>query len=207
MAHILVANPKGGSGKTTLSTNLAGYYATQGKHVTLADLDRQQSALQWLERRPAKLPRIHGLDARRKDLPGKSDILIVDSPAGVHGDKLSEIVKQADCVIIPIQPSAFDIGATRDFLQVLEEEKAVRKHKTFVAVVGMRVDTRTRSSAVLLDFLQETGLPMPTCLRSAQVYALAAEQGTSLFDMPKSRVVTDLPQWQPLLEWINHIPD
>ncbi len=207
MTHILVANPKGGSGKTTLSTNLAGYYATQGKHVTLADLDRQQSSLQWLQRRPEKLPRIHGLDARRKDTPSKSDILIVDSPAGVHGDKLSEIVKQADCVIIPIQPSAFDIGATRDFLQVLEEEKAIRKHKTFVAVVGMRVDTRTRSSAILLDFLKETGLPMPTCLRSAQVYALAAEQGSSLFDMPKSKVVTDLPQWQPLLEWISHIPD
>jgi chromosome partitioning protein len=139
-------------------------------------------------------------------VPEKGDVLIVDSPAGVHGEKLSEIVKQADCVIIPIQPSAFDIGATRDFLEVLEEEKAIRKHKTFVAVVGMRVDTRTRSSGVLLDFLQKTGLPMPTCLRSAQVYALAAEQGTSLFDMPRSRVATDLPQWEPLLEWISNIP-
>lgn len=205
--HILIANPKGGSGKTTLSTNLAGYYATQGKHVTLADLDRQQSSLQWLQRRPEKLPLIHGHDARRKALPGKANTLIVDSPAGVHGEKLSEIVKQADCVIIPIQPSAFDIGATRDFLAVLEEEKAVRKHKTFVAVVGMRVDTRTRSSNLLLNFLQDTGLPMPTCLRSAQAYALAAEQGTSLFDMPKSRVTTDLPQWAPLLDWIMAIPD
>lgn len=205
--HILIANPKGGSGKTTLSTNLAGYYAAQGRHVTLADLDRQQSSLQWLQRRPEKLPIIHGHDARRKALPSKFGTLIVDSPAGVHGEKLSAIVKQADCVIIPIQPSAFDIGATRDFLAVLEEEKAIRKHKTFVAVVGMRVDTRTRSSTLLLNFLQETGLPMPTCLRNAQVYALAAEQGTSLFDMPKSKVTNDLPQWHPLLDWINTIPD
>lgn len=206
MRHILVANPKGGSGKTTLATNLAGFFAVQGRGVTLADLDRQQSSLQWLERRPDKFPLIHGVDARRKGVPEKADVLIVDSPAGVHGERLSEIVKHADCVIIPIQPSAFDIGATRDFLEVLEEEKAIRKHKTFVAVVGMRVDTRTRSSGVLLDFLQKTGLPMPTCLRSAQVYALAAEQGTSLFDMPRSRVASDLPQWEPLLEWISKIP-
>lgn len=205
MKHILVANPKGGSGKSTLATNLAGYYAAQGKHVTLADMDRQQSSLQWLERRPDQLPRIHALDARRNPLPDMTDYLVVDSPAGIHGEKLSEIVKQADCVIIPIQPSAFDIGATRDFLAVLEEEKAIRKQKTFVAVVGTRVDTRTRSSAVLLNFLQDTQLPMPTCLRNAQVYVLAAEQGSSLFDLPKSRTAVDLPQWQPLISWIQHL--
>jgi chromosome partitioning protein len=207
MKHILVANPKGGSGKSTLATNLAGYYAAKGKHVTLADLDRQQSSMQWLQRRSQKLPLIHALDARRKALPDndETDYLIVDSPAGIHGEKLSDIVKQADCVIIPIQPSAFDIGATKGFLAVLEEEKAIRKQKTFVAVVGMRVDTRTRSSAVLLDFLQETQLPMPTCLRNAQVYVLAAEQGSSIFDLPKSRTIIDLPQWQPLISWIQHL--
>jgi chromosome partitioning protein len=205
MRHILVANPKGGSGKSTLATNLAGYYAAQGKHVTLADLDRQQSSIQWLQRRSEKLPLIHGLDARHKELPDKTDFLIVDSPAGIHGEKLSDIVKQADCVIIPIQPSAFDIGATRDFLAVLEEEKAIRKQKTFVAVVGMRVDTRTRSSGVLLNFLQDTQLPMPTCLRNAQIYAVAAEQGSSIFDLPKSKVAIDLPQWAPLTAWIKRL--
>jgi chromosome partitioning protein len=205
MKHILIANSKGGSGKSTLATNLAGYYAAQGKHVTLADLDRQQSSIQWLERRSEKLPLIHALDARREALPDKTDYLIVDSPAGIHGEKLSDIVKLADCVIIPIQPSAFDIGATRDFLSVLEEEKAIRKQKTFVAVVGMRVDTRTRSSAVLLDFLQDTELPMPTCLRNAQVYVMAAAQGSSIFDLPKSRTALDLPQWQPLISWIQHL--
>ncbi len=205
MKHILVANPKGGSGKSTLSTNLAGYYAAQGKHVTLADLDRQQSSIQWLQRRSEKLPLIHGLDARHHELPEKTDFLIMDSPAGIHGEKLSDIVKQADCVIIPIQPSAFDIGATRDFLAVLEEEKAIRKQKTFVAVVGMRVDTRTRSSGVLLNFLQDTQLPMPTYLRNAQIYAVAAEQGSSIFDLPKSKVSLDLPQWAPLTAWIKRL--
>ncbi|HEY7987428.1 MAG TPA: ParA family protein [Methylophilaceae bacterium] len=205
MKHILVANPKGGSGKSTLATNLAGYYAAQGKHVTLADLDRQQSSIQWLQRRSEKLPLIHGVDARHNELPDKTDFLIVDSPAGIHGEKLSDIVKRADCVIIPIQPSAFDIGATRDFLAVLEEEKAVRKQKTFVAVVGMRVDTRTRSSGVLLNFLQDTQLPMPTYLRNAQIYAVAAEQGSSIFDLPKSKVTVDLPQWAPLTAWIKRL--
>jgi chromosome partitioning protein len=203
MKYILVANPKGGSGKSTLATNLAGYYAAQGKRVTLADLDRQQSSLQWLERRSKNLPMIHALDARRKKLPDDTDYLIVDSPAGMHGEKLSDMVKQADCVIIPIQPSAFDIGATRGFLEVLEEEKVIRKQKTFVAVVGMRMDSRTRSSSALLNFLQDTQLPMPTCLRSAQIYAQSAESGSSLFDMPKSKVSVDLQQWAALIAWIQ----
>jgi chromosome partitioning protein len=203
MKHVLVINPKGGSGKTTIATNLAGYFAVQGEKVTLADLDRQQSSLQWLKRRAKNLPSIRALDARRQDLEEKPDWLVTDSPAGLRSEKLSDAIKQADWVIVPIQPSVFDIGATRDFLDVLEEEKAVRKQKTFVSVVGMRMDSRTRASSSLLEFLQETGLAMPACLRNAQAYVTAAEQGMSLFDMRPSRVAVDLQQWEPLLAWLN----
>ncbi len=202
MKHILIANPKGGSGKTTLATNLAGYFATRGRRVVLSDFDRQQSALEWLQRRPYKLPLIHGHDARRKPHEIKPEWQVTDSPAGLRDEKLSDAVKAADCVIVPVQPSAFDIGATRDFLQLLAEEKAVRKQKTFVAMVGMRVDSRTRSAAGLADFMKQAGFPVLTCLRNAQVYALAAEQGASLFDIRPSQVTTDLQQWAPLLHWI-----
>lgn len=204
MRTVLIANPKGGSGKTTLATNLAGYFATRGRRVVLSDLDRQQSSLAWLRRRPARLPLIQGVNGRREsDADPGAEWTIIDSPAGLHGEKLSEAVKRADWIIVPMQPSAFDIDATADFLSVLREEKVVRKERAFVAVVGMRVDIRTRASATLNRFLLETGFPIPTSLRDAQVYALAAEQGASLFDIRPSLVARDLQQWAPLLRWLT----
>jgi len=203
MGSILIANPKGGSGKTTLATNLAGYFATRGRRVVLADMDRQQSAAQWLQRRPYKLPLIHTYE--RKTQVFEPEWLITDSPAGLREEKLSDSVKRADCVIVPVQPSAFDIGATRAFLEVLAEEKAVRKQKTFVAMVGMRVDSRTRSAAGLAEFMKQAGFPVLTFLRDAQIYALAAEQGASLFDIRPSQVTRDLQQWAPLLHWIMKV--
>lgn len=207
MRTILIANSKGGSGKTTLATNLAGYFATRGRRVLLADLDRQQSALEWLKRRPYKLPLIRGIDGRKEEFddPGV-EWTIVDSPAGMHGDKLSEVVKRADWILVPMQPSAFDIGATRDFLEVLREEKTVRKERASVAMIGMRVNPRTHSAAALSEFLKTTGFALPATLRDAQVYALAAEQGASLFDIRPSLVARDLQQWAPLLHWLTAAP-
>lgn len=207
MKKILIANPKGGSGKTTLATNLAGYFSTLGGHVILSDMDRQQSSTQWIERRPADMPLIHSHNPRSKNLDLGSDWLIIDSPAGLREEKLSDAVKLADCVIVPIQPSAFDIGATRDFLDILVEEKAIRKQKTFVALVGMRVNTRTLSAAAHADFMKQTGFPVLTYLRNAQVYVTAAGQGISLFDMRPSLVVQDLQQWAPLLDWVVEATD
>ena len=205
MVNILVANPKGGSGKTTLATNLAGYFAKTGESVTLRDLDRQQSATRWLERRSAKLPKIHSQPLKSKSHDLKSDWLITDSPAGLREEKLSDAVKEADCVIVPIQPSAFDIGATNSFLKILIEEKAIRKNKTFVALVGMRVNSRTLSAISLAKFMAESDFEVLTYLRNAQAYVSAAEQGLSIFDMHKSMVESHLEQWDPLLDWAKGI--
>lgn len=202
MKSILVANPKGGSGKTTLATNLASYFAALGHQVILSDLDRQQSSAQWVQRRPLELPLIHTHTQRGKALAFKPDWMISDSPAGLRDDKLSAAVKDADCVIVPVQPSAFDIGATRDFLEVLIEEKAIRKNKTFVALVGMRVNSRTNSAVNLAEFMDQAGFPVLTYLRNAQAYVTAAEQGLGIFDMRPSMVEQDLQQWEPLLQWV-----
>lgn len=202
MKNILVANPKGGSGKTTLATNLAGYFASVGQQVILSDLDRQQSSTNWLQRRPASFPAIEIYNGKSK-CSHLADWIISDSPGGFRDEKLSDAVKQADCVIVPIQPSAFDIGATQDFLELLIEEKAVRKQKTFVALVGMRVNSRTHSAAKLMEFMDQTNFPVLTALRNAQVYVTAAEQGLSLFDMRPSLVTQDLEQWAPLLDWVK----
>lgn len=203
MKTILVANPKGGSGKTTLSTNLAAYFAKSGKHVVLSDMDRQKSATHWLDQRPATAPFIHGIDGRGKHADSLSaDWTVIDSPAGLHGDKLSEAVKKVDMVIVPMQPSSFDIRATEQFLEILREEKAIRKERTFVAMVGMRIDSRTRTAQNLQQFLAQAGFPVTTYLRDGQIYMQAAEQGLSIFDMRPSLVKKDIQQWAPLLNWL-----
>jgi chromosome partitioning protein len=205
MKNILIANSKGGCGKTTLATNLAGYFAAMGSKVVLEDLDRQRSSSNWLQRRPSLLPTIYSYTEYDKHHIDKPEWIITDSPAGFRDEKLSEAIKKADCVIVPIQPSAFDIVASSDFLEVLDREKAVRKHKTFVALVGMRVNIRSNATASLNEFMQYTGLPILTNLRNSQVYATGAELGVSIFDLRPSSAAQDIEQWQPLLEWVREM--
>ena len=205
MKNILVANTKGGCGKTTLATNLAGYFASIGKHVVLEDLDRQRSSNQWLQRRPQVLPPIYAYSDYEKKHIAKPDWIITDSPAEFRDEKLSDAIKKSDCILVPIQPSAFDILATSNFLEILNQEKSIRKHKTFVALVGMRVNQRTNATASLSEFMQNTGLPVLTNLRNSQVYATGAELGVSIFDLRPSFVVQDIEQWQPLFRWVKEM--
>lgn len=201
MKNVLIANPKGGSGKSTLATNLSGYFAMQGKHVMLEDLDRQQSSAKWLTRRPNDKPPIFASNKKSENI----DWLITDSPAGLRDEKLADAVKAADCVIVPVQPSAFDIGATTDFLEALAAEKSIRKNKTFVALVGMRVNMRTNSAVKLARFMKESNLPVLAYLRNTQIYVTAAEQGLSIFDMRPSLVEQEIVQWKRLLQWLAKV--
>ena len=204
MKSFLIANPKGGSGKSTLATNLAGALARQGHQVMLGDIDRQQSARAWLGLRPPSLPQIRswefapGQPARP---PRETTHVVLDTPAGLHGKKLAQVLKLVQRVIVPLQPSLFDILATRDFLDELMTEKAVRKHEAFIAVVAMRVDPRTRAALQLERFLDSLGLQVLTHLRDTQVYVQAAAHGLSIFDLAASRAEQDWAQWQPLLAW------
>ncbi len=203
ISTLLVANPKGGSGKTTLATNIASHLANRNERVVLWDLDRQRSALRWLDLRPEELPRIIPFGSREEEKLAGVNWLILDSPAGLHGKSLTRLLKLANKVLVPVQPSLFDLDATRDFMRTLSEAKAVRKQNTFVGMVGMRVDPRTRASSHLEAFLGEFDLPVLTCLRNTQVYVNAAFEGSSIFDLPANLVRRDLEQWEPLLEWIK----
>lgn len=208
MKKILIANPKGGSGKTTLATNLAGYFASKGRQVHLLDLDQQQSSKGWLQRRPPTLPkinRVRSVNALKKKK--NVEIVIIDSPAGIRGDKLSDAVKDADWVIVPMQTSTYDINATQVFMNILKAEKAVRKERTFVAMLGMRVDMRTKAAANLAQYLAENGFPVVGNLRNAQIYAHTEEQGISIFDIPLYQAKKDIEQWAPLLKWMKQLAD
>ena len=204
MRTVLVVNPKGGCGKTTVATNLSAGLAAQGGKVLLLDLDRQQSSRTWLSMRPAHLPRIVSLDRDADPREhGKADWLVIDSPAGIHGKSLSHALKLADKVVVPVQPSLFDMAATAEFLQVLSSEKAVRRHKEFVGIIGARVDQRTRAAATLEAFLGQFDLPILTFLRDSQVYPNAAFNGLSIFDLPPSAAERDHEQWQAVLAWVG----
>ncbi len=204
MESFLIANPKGGSGKSTLATNLAGWLARQGHRVMLGDTDRQQSSREWLRLRPPTLPRIDSWDIQADSParpPAGTTHVVLDTPAGLHGKRLAQLLKIARRVIVPLQPSLFDILATRHFLDGLLEEKAVRRQQTFIAVVAMRVDARTRAALELERFLAALQLPVLAHLRDTQNYVQAAAHGMTVFDLPAHRAEKDWQQWQPLTQW------
>ena len=204
MPVIVVANPKGGVGKTTLSTNIAGYFASRGHAVMLGDLDRQQSARTWLGLRPATAPRIETWEIAHDEVvrpPRGTTHVVLDTPAGLHGKRMDEVMRIADKVIVPLQPSIFDIFATRHFLDELAQLRKVT-HKQ-VGIVGMRVDPRTIAADKLHEFVDGLGLPVLGYLRHTQNYIHLAARGLTLFDVAPGRVERDLEQWQSICRWLD----
>ena len=204
MPIVVVANPKGGVGKSTLSTNIAGYYASRGHAVMLGDVDRQQSSRLWLGLRPAAAPAIASWETDADNIvrpPKGTTHVVLDTPAGLHGKRLNEVMKMADRVVVPLQPSVFDIFATRAFLDELVSNKHAAK--TQIALVGMRVDARTIAADHLHEFVDRLGVPVLGYLRDTQNYVHLAARGLTLFDVAPGRVEKDLEQWHALCQWLD----
>jgi chromosome partitioning protein len=203
MSVIVVANPKGGVGKSTLATQISGYLASQGKVVTLGDLDRQQSSRQWLEIRPAHLRRILPWDISRDEIAkparGATDA-VIDTPAGLHGSRFDAALKVADFVVVPLQASLFDMQATHAFLRELREHK--RAGKLRMGLVGMRVKEHTIALERFQEFVATLGIPLITTLRDTQNYVHLAAHGLTLFDVASGKVERDLAQFEPLGRWL-----
>ena len=204
MPVVVVANPKGGVGKSTLATNIAGYYASQGHAVMLGDVDRQQSSRLWLGLRPTAARPIASwethADAIAKPPKGTTHV-VLDTPAGLHGWRFNDVMKMADHIVVPLQPSVFDIFATRAFLDQLAQNK--HSDKTQIALVGMRVDARTIAADKLHEFVDQLGVPVLGYLRDTQNYIHLAARGLTLFDVAPGRVAKDLEQWQALCDWLD----
>lgn len=203
MPVIVIANPKGGVGKSTIATNLAGYFAKQGHKVMLGDADIQQSSRAWLALRPPNLPPIASWeisDGQVARPPKGTTHVVLDTPAGLSGSRLEEVLKIADRVVVPLQPSMFDILATQDFLQRL----AARQGKYSVGVLGMRVNVRTRAADQLAHYVGRVGLPVLGYLRDTQNYVQLAAHGATVWDVAPSRVEKDLEQWGELTRWAGN---
>lgn len=207
MPVVAVVNPKGGVGKTTLATNLAGYFAAHQQRTMLGDFDRQQSAKDWLQLRPLGVAPIETWDSSdevRRPPKGVTHA-VLDTPAQIRGRHLRDLVRVADRILVPLQPSMFDVLATRRFLTELEAEFGNgRRFDQTVAIVGMRVDPRTRAAEQLSRFVNGLGLPVAGYLRDTQNYVHLAAHGLTVFDVPSQRVEKDRETWEPLLRWVQH---
>src|SRR3982074_251060 len=202
MPVIVIANPKGGVGKSTIATNLAGYFSKQGHNVMLGDVDAQQSSRSWLALRPRSSPPMNEWeisDGRIAKPPKGTTHMVLDTPAGLDGAPLDEAMRIADKVIVPLEPSMFDILATQSFLQKL----VARRGKCEIGVIGMRVNIRTRAADQLANYVSNLGLPVLGYLRETQNYVQLAALGATLWDISPSRVEKDLAQWHELIEWIK----
>ena len=211
--RIVVVNPKGGSGKTTVAINLAAYYAAAGSATALVDHDPQGSSSRWLKRRAADLPPIHGICAYERNarvtrsfllrLPPGTDRVIVDTPAAVTAQEMPQLVRGADAIIVPVMPSDIDIHTASKCIADLLLVAKVRRSDHRIAVVANRTRRNTLVLATLLRFLDTLHIPVVTTLRDSQNYARAAQYGHGVHEMKSYRLREDVESWRPLIEWIE----
>ena len=211
MRSILVMNAKGGSGKTTLATNLASYYAVEGHEVALVDYDPQFCALDWLDARPEGRPKITGIEGLQKGakVPSSTDVVILDAPAATHGRPVTELLRRTQTCIIPVIPTTIDLNAAARFIDELMELGRVLNRKVRVATVANRIRENSPGHFEIEEFLETTKLPdgrkLPfvACLRNSINYAHAADRGLGIWEIAPSKVAHDLEMWAPLISWLG----
>ena len=208
MRHIMVLNAKGGCGKSTLATNIASYFATEGASVALADYDPQRSSLDWIDRRPENRPKIAAVAAYKDGLrrvPRGADIVVSDAPARSHGKELVDLVKHAETVVVPVLPSTIDIQATTTFLKELQGLGKVQRKQAKVGALANRVRDNTLIFDDLDEYLTKARVPYIAALREAQNYVRAYTRGLGIFELPEYLAWPDWDEWAPLTAWLRSV--
>ena len=207
MRHIMVLNAKGGCGKSTLATNIASYFAAElGNKVALVDYDPQASSLDWVARRPAGRPEITGVAGFEdgfRHLPRSADIAVIDAPARSHGTELTDLVKHAETIVVPVLPSSIDMQAVKKFLEELKEVPKVQQKGAKIAVVANRVRENTLIFEELDEYLTKLRIPYVGALREAQNYIRAYTRGLGIYELPEYLAWPDWEQWEPLAQWLR----
>ncbi|MDH5324557.1 MAG: ParA family protein [Gammaproteobacteria bacterium] len=223
MHKIIILNAKGGSGRTTLATNLAACLANRGRYPALFDYDPQGSALSWLHTRPKDVPPIHGVEAHRKKvtvtrswqmrMPKDVDCIVIDTPGGLAGAQLADYIRQADTIIIPVLPSPVDVHVAINFIKeittlgkIKTRRSSASSNLTRLAVVGNKVQDNTRVYRGLCTFLDDLDLPFLTALADSQYYVHSFVEGLGVQEIRDTRVQMIIQQWQPLLDWLDDVP-
>ncbi len=206
MRHIMVLNAKGGCGKSTLATNIAAYFANEGAEVALADYDPQRSSLDWLDRRPENRPKITGVaafDGGLRHVPRSAEIVVSDAPARSHGKELTDLVKHAETIVVPVLPSTIDMQATTTFLKELQDVGKVQRKQAKIGALANRVRDNTLIFDDLDEYLTKARVPYIAALREAQNYVRAYTRGLGIFELPEYLAWPDWDEWEPLTAWLR----
>lgn len=206
MKTVMVINSKGGSGKTTISTNIAAYYAQKGFEVRLVDLDVQQSSLAWLANRPSSKPKIVGTTSFTKPLKKTKDnfIVVYDVPAAIHGPRLETYIKKAQKIVVPVLPSPIDMEAAKKFIQNLKNMGAVVRKKIKIGFVANRCRANTNIFLELDEYLLKArGVHYITAFRDNTNYIKSAKKGLGIFEFAERATAQDREEWKSLISWIN----
>lgn len=210
--RILVINGKGGSGKTTVSTNLAAWLAKRGETTVLVDADPQGSASYWLSSRAPTLPKIFGVKIELNSritrsfqwrAPKSTRWLITDAAPGLSDTALEDIIQNHDLIIVPVLPSDIDIRASARFIGELLLTRAMRRQRRPIAVVANRVKQQTSAWERLQKFLLSLNIPYPATLRDTQQYVRAYSEGCGIADYPQQSHARDRKDWELLLCWLD----
>lgn len=206
MKTVLVANRKGGCGKTLAAVTIAAALAPKGR-VALADADPQKSALRWLKARPPRAAEIRGLDwTDRGEIgtaPKKLDWLVLDAPGGLAGGRSERLIAEADAILVPVLPSSFDVDSTRRFLREIEDIKRVRKGRVGVHLLANRIRAGARASDRLRRFFDELDVQPIAWITDRAAYAELAEEGLSVFDRPQRAYAAIRAQWTPVIDALS----
>jgi chromosome partitioning protein len=213
MRRIIVLNQKGGSGKTTIASNLAACLAANGERPALMDLDPQGSSMRWLRKRPDDVPAIHGIAGFERSgavtrsfqlrIPAECRTVVIDTPAAVDAHSLPDLTRGADVVLVPVMPSEIDIHATAKCIADLLLVAKIRRSENRIGIIANRVRSNTRVSQSLTRFLSSLDIPLIATLRDAQNYVRSAETGLGVYEMPSWQVQQDVPHWQQILAWLD----
>jgi chromosome partitioning protein len=211
----LVINPKGGSGKTTIATTLASYFAANGQATAMMDYDPQGSTMNWLRLRPSHARKIHGANAAPQKtglrtlnmhVPTGTQQLVIDAPAGVTGLALQDMLSRSHCILIPVAPSAIDIHATANFIRDLLLTGKIRANNIRLGVVANRVRKTNPVYEPLERFLKALNLPLLARVSDSETFVTAAEGGLGIYEMDFAATAAERGQFQPITEWVDRVP-
>jgi len=214
MQRILVINPKGGSGKTTLATNLASLFSNRGKITTLMDLDPQGSSVFWALNRPDSAPHIQLVDAHNCPQnvtrswaiqpPRNTEVLVLDTPARPDMINLRPLLQEATAILLPVLLAEFDLHAIANTVAQLSR---VLRSREAMALVVNRSPLTEQAKCRSEELGRELDLPVIATLRDSRNFVKVVTEGKGVCEMKGSHYRGDRREVEKIGDWCCNAAD